>query len=412
VLLRETLNRIGDGLPRTEIHLLGQRWAAFRLCGYTGLTLAVLLGCGLAMARGLSIWVLGALVASAVLTFLALAMATKIVVGEERLVYYHHEIAIVASGALVLALLGQPVLPYLDITILGIGAFLACGRVGCLLVGCCHGRPHAWGVRYRHEHVDEGFASYLVGVRLFPTQAIEALWVASVVLVGSALVLRGGQPGAALAWYVVTYDLARFLLEFMRGDAARPYILGFSEAQWISLGLLLVAVGAELYGILPFQAWHLGVAVGMVLTMLAVVLRRRYSGMSRYLLLHPRHVRELAEALDRAREQVPNIPTRDAGVYVATTSLGLSISAGRQRDLPAAPWHYTISRRGQPLGYADARSIALQVERLRHPDASVEVIAGGQGLFHLLVRQRETDVLWLSPARQALVEERGGRYHV
>ena len=31
--------------------------------------------------------------------------------------------------------------PYLDATALGLGAFLACGRVGCTLAGCCHGRP-------------------------------------------------------------------------------------------------------------------------------------------------------------------------------------------------------------------------------------------------------------------------------
>jgi prolipoprotein diacylglyceryltransferase len=408
VLLRETLNRILDSLARTEIAFLGRRWPAFRLCGYVGLTLAVLLGVTLAATRGLSLWVLGALAVSSVLTFLALAMATKIVIGEERLVYYHHEIAIMASAALVLALLGRPVLPYLDITILGIGTFLACGRVGCLLVGCCHGRPHTWGIRYRYEHANEGFTPYLVGVRLFPTQAIEALWVSGTVLVGSALVLRGGPPGEALAWYVVTYDLARFLLEFVRGDPTRPYMLGFSEAQWISLGLLVAAVGAEIFGVLPFQPWHLGVVVGMVLTMVAVALGRRLRGMSRYLLLHPRHVREVAAALDHAREQAQGATTVDTRVYIATTSLGVGISAGRQGAASDARWHYTLSRRGQPLTYAEARALGLLVARLRHPDTPYEMVAGDSGLFHMLMRQPERAGSGLSPAKPALVEERGG----
>ena len=49
---------------------------------------------------------------------------TKIIIGEERLIYYHHEIAIVLAVTMVLWLLDQPILPYLDITILRIGTFL------------------------------------------------------------------------------------------------------------------------------------------------------------------------------------------------------------------------------------------------------------------------------------------------
>src|SRR5439155_22019386 len=101
---------------------------------------------------------------------------------------YHHEIDVMINAALLLWLLGQPLLPYLDLTILGIGMFLACGRVGCLMVGCCHGRPHSWGVRYKQEHADAGFAPYYVGVRLFPIQAVESLWVLSIVIVGNFFV--------------------------------------------------------------------------------------------------------------------------------------------------------------------------------------------------------------------------------
>ena len=69
--------------------------------------------------------------------------------GEERIIYYRHEIAVMVVAALLLWLLRQPLLPYLDVTILGIGMFLTCGRMGCFMVGCCHGRPHDWGVCYR-----------------------------------------------------------------------------------------------------------------------------------------------------------------------------------------------------------------------------------------------------------------------
>src|SRR5205814_352454 len=150
----------------------------------------------------------------------------------------------------------RPVLPYLDVTILGIGAFLACGRVGCLMVGCCHGRPSAWGICYRDEHVGEGFAPYLIGVRLFPIQAIESLWVLLVVIVGAMFVLEGRPPGTALAWLTIAYGAARFGFEFARGGADRPYTLGFSQAQWLSLWLMLALIAAEVAGRIAFAAWH------------------------------------------------------------------------------------------------------------------------------------------------------------
>lgn len=89
-----------------------------------------------------------ALVMAASFTFLALAMAAKIVPGKETLVYYQHEIAVMITATFLWRMLRQPVLCYLDVTILGVGLFLAFGRVGCLMVGCCHGRPSPWGVCY------------------------------------------------------------------------------------------------------------------------------------------------------------------------------------------------------------------------------------------------------------------------
>ena len=126
----------------------------------------------------------------------------------------------------------------MDVTILGVGTFLAFGRIGCLMVGCCHGRPCHWGIRYRQEHAEEGFAHYLVGVRLFPIQAVESLFVFAVVMIGAVAVLRGRPSGTAFALYTIGYGFVRFCLEFFRGDTDRPYTLGFSQGQWLSLWLM------------------------------------------------------------------------------------------------------------------------------------------------------------------------------
>jgi hypothetical protein len=103
-------------------------------------------------------------------------------------------------------------------------------------------------------------------VRLFPIQAVKSAWVFCIVLVGSALLLTGHQPGETLAWYVIGYGLGRFCFEFLRGDAVRPYFQGFSEAQWTSRLLMCVAVWAEWSGLLSFRPWHAGATVLLVLT--------------------------------------------------------------------------------------------------------------------------------------------------
>src|SRR5262249_1709975 len=153
-------------LASPHIELGPCRWTLFQICGIAGYGASLVLSEALALHTGLSTGIVKALAIVAIATFLGVITATKILVGEERIIYYHHEIGIVLISTVFLWAAQRPLLPYLDIVILGIGTFLACGRIGCLLVGCCHGRPWRWGVRYGAEHADAGFPPYLVGVRL------------------------------------------------------------------------------------------------------------------------------------------------------------------------------------------------------------------------------------------------------
>jgi Prolipoprotein diacylglyceryl transferase len=390
-------NRTLDKLVRPEVTVLGRSWPAFQVCGVTGFGLAILLAMMLVMYLGLSPLVITGLVAAALMAFLGLVVVTRIITGEERIIYYHHEIAVMMTAALFLWLTHQPLLPYLDITILGIGAFLFCGRIGCLMVGCCHGRPSHWGVCYRPEHAEAGFAPYLVGVRLFPIQAVESLWVFCIVVAGITFILRGWPPGTALAWYVVAYDAARFCLEFLRGDADRPYLLGFSQPQWISVVLICVVAWAEITGVILFQGWHIMVTAGLILAMIAITLKRRFQRTPRYELLHPRHVREVAEALklvnsteDKTQNASKwtvfprsNIPTT---LHLACTSLGVQISAGRFRDVAGEVHHYTFSYRNGGMTEETARVLADLVLRLLQANDQGEVVNGNHQTFHLLVR--------------------------
>jgi hypothetical protein len=99
----------------------------------------------------------------------------------------------VGAGCLVLQ---QPVLPYLDLASVSIGTVFSFARIGCAVIGCCYGRPSAVGWIYRETRVWRGIPRFYLGVRLFPVQAVEAAYTASLTLAVGGLVLRG-VPGVA-----------------------------------------------------------------------------------------------------------------------------------------------------------------------------------------------------------------------
>ena len=352
--------------------------------------LAAALGTRLVAHAGLSYRVLAGIIAASVFVFLALVMATKVLSGAERIVYYHHEIAVMVAAALLLWAWRQPLLPYLDITILGIGAFLACGRLGCLMVGCCHGRPCRWGVRYGEEHAQAGFPSCLVGTRLFPIQAVEAIWVSCTVVVGIGLLWSGAPPGSALAWYVMAYGSGRFVFEFARGDFQRPYWLGFSQPQWLSILLAGGGFWAEAAGALPARSWHVAAFAILAATMIGVSLRRHLQKISSFQLLYPGHVEQVATALQFLRAaRLSAAPQAESRIVsVARTSLGIQLSGSEICHGGEHIYHYTVSSAGTVLSERAARLLVSLIRRLDGPQGREKVIPVGRGVFHLLIWPR------------------------
>src|SRR6266496_453088 len=368
-----------------------RQWPMFRVCGHAGLLLAFVQSSILVHRLGLSQPLLLGTTGIAILTFLALAMITKIVVGRELLIYYHHEIAVIATTALFLRLADQPVLPYLDITVLGIGLFLSCGRLGCLMVGCCHGRPWSWGITYSEEHAQAGFPSYLVGVRLFPIQAVESLFALGLVVSGLATIINGYPPGTALALYLLLYALGRFCFEFARGDAVRPYFWGFSEAQWTSLAVAIGEVCAAYANLIPRYRWHSAVPLILLASPLLIGLKRLWARTSRYDLLHPRHIRELAEALVVACGAKASaganllLPTPGAQViHLAQTSLGVRLTSGDIFQGRRKIRHYTLSNQAGCLSVDSARLLGILIARLHHNGNHFELLPANSGVYHLL----------------------------
>jgi hypothetical protein len=390
VFNRHQFNNYLDKLACPEVLVFRRSVSSYQVCGVTGLVLAILLVMTFVINLGQSLLIMSVIVLTAVFTLLGMSMITKIITGKEKLIYYHHQIAVIVATIVLLCLLHYPILPYLDITILGVGVFLFCGRIGCFMVGCCHGRPHRWGTCYREEHASIGFTPYFAGVRLFPVQLVESIWIFLVIIVSTIFVFGGYSSGEAFVWYVIAYGIGRLFIEFLRGDPDRPYLCSFSEAQWTSLILISVVVYLEFRGALPFHIWHAGATAGMALAMLSVSIIRRLSKIPKHKLLHPRHVREVSEVIEPVSGPRPEktiVFKQDFPFPIITghTSLGIQISASKIQEKEREIDHYAFSSRNETMSEGVALTLANLIVHLKHPYQLNKFFTGKNGIFHLLI---------------------------
>lgn len=364
---------------------------SFKVCGAAGLLFGGPLAIWLALQRGLFPWIETALIAVAVGMLLATPLTVKVFTGRDGFVFYRDVICILAGVTLTLRWLHQPVLPYLDVTIAGAGLFHAWGRIGCLLAGCCYGRPCWLGIRYTRAHAEMGFPLQLTGVRLFPIQAVESAWILILATAATWMtIVRHSVPGSAFAAYVAGYAVGRFFFEFARGDAERPYFLGFSEAQWISL---LLTLGLSLLGRAGFprhSIWLFAPFVLLAVSMALVALARKFQKTPRFELLHPRHTAEIAELLRRTASPpqparpLLRTPPRQPAIKVKRTSLGVRISAGEVTHDGVTFRHYCLSKEGKPLSPKGVNLLAREISLLQHDGAPYRPVPGKNDVIHLL----------------------------
>ena len=125
---------------------------------------------------------------------------------------------------------------------------LGIGRLGCFAAGCDYGKPtdSVLGVIFTHPLAQQVSGTPL-GIRIHPTQLYESL---TCVLIFAILIWRfrrKAYDGQIFVWYLTLYAVARFFLEFLRGDPDRGFVFGhlLSTSQFIAV--LAVAVAAVLY---------------------------------------------------------------------------------------------------------------------------------------------------------------------
>jgi hypothetical protein len=393
--------------PRFSLRIIGGAYPAFRVLGILGYLSGASLGLLLARYAKLDPAVIAGLCVAAAAACLGLIWVSKVVTGIENIVYYRHEIAILLTATIALRLAGQPVLPYLDIVLLGVGLTLSIGRWGCFMAGCCYGRPCdcRWGVVYGREHVREGFPAYFAGRRMMPLPLLESAVALVAVAAGISAVIGGAQPGTALVSYTAIYGAARFILEFLRADPERHYFWHFSEAQWTSFVLLAATLILGFSERLPLQTWHVCTAGGVTLLAALITFYNLAKRPSRWRLLSARHIREIACILERLAARSRSSGGPDATpVPVMRTSLGLVISSGVVRQDNRSLRHYTLSSASSSLPMTEkaARLLAKLLVEMRHPDHVYGLASNQNGIFHVVIHSspggsRETGDPLLDP---------------
>jgi phosphatidylglycerol:prolipoprotein diacylglycerol transferase len=130
-------------------------------------------------------------------------------------------------------------------------------RIGCFLAGCCHGQPTdlPWGISFpagsQASHVFPGGAAG-ASVHVHPTQIYESLVGFALFPLAMFIYKKRKWTGQAFLIMISCYAVARFLLEFIRGDTDRG---GFgnhenpvlSTSQFIGLILIVFVIGFYLY---------------------------------------------------------------------------------------------------------------------------------------------------------------------
>ena len=120
----------------------------------------------------------------------------------------------------------------------------AVGRVGCLLAGCCYGHPtdHPWGITFTDPIAATNVGTPL-GVSLHPTQLYES-FAAILILAFLLLLERKGRTfnGRTFWTYLLLYPVARFLIEFLRGDPRGTVFDVLSTSQFVSVLLIPLSV--------------------------------------------------------------------------------------------------------------------------------------------------------------------------
>ena len=121
----------------------------------------------------------------------------------------------------------------------------AIGRIGCFMAGDDYGRAAnvAWAVTFTDPEA-AAIGGVPLGVPLHPVQLYESIVCFALFLLLLRLRRRWRRPGDTILAYTIGYAMARFMLEFFRGDMDRGFVFDgwLSTSQFIALALMAVVI--------------------------------------------------------------------------------------------------------------------------------------------------------------------------
>jgi phosphatidylglycerol:prolipoprotein diacylglycerol transferase len=117
-----------------------------------------------------------------------------------------------------------------------LGSFF--GRWGCLMNGCCYGRPTTmpWGIQFPRDH--ETYPNYV-----HPTEIYDSLLNLCLFAALAWFYRRKKFDGQVFALYLICYAVLRSFVEYYRGDYPVHYLGGWATpAQVVSIFMVLIGV--------------------------------------------------------------------------------------------------------------------------------------------------------------------------
>jgi phosphatidylglycerol:prolipoprotein diacylglycerol transferase len=170
------------------------------------------------------------------------------------LVFYGGFLGATVAGIIYIRWKKMPLWKTADVLAPSIALGSVFGRIGCLLNGCCYGRPTnlPWGLTFTNPQAHD-LSGTPLGIPLHPTEIYDALL--NLVLYGflAWLFRRKKFDGQIFATYLICYAVTRSITEYFRGDYSNlHYHLSLTPAQWI--GVPIFVTGLALAAILSRRA--------------------------------------------------------------------------------------------------------------------------------------------------------------
>ena len=158
-------------------------------------------------------------------------------------VFYGGLIVSFLTGLFLVRRYKLPIWPTADMYAPGIALGHIIGRLGCLLAGCCYGRPTdvPWAITFTDPVAASNVGTPL-GIPLHATQLYDAGAEALILIVLLVTERMGRRFAGRTFWlYILLYAISRFIVEMYRGDP-RGTAGGFSTSQLVSMAIAPIAV--------------------------------------------------------------------------------------------------------------------------------------------------------------------------